>query len=68
MPFNSVGVKVGLKLTMTPGAGNPKTESAWTLGKGPKVVKKKQKMTVKFNIFLNMFDHFRNYPQEALPL
>jgi len=39
---------------MVPGGGKPRTESEWTYGRGPKVVRKKQKMTVKDKVFLNI--------------
>jgi hypothetical protein len=52
------GSYAGLKLTIVPGAGKPKTESAWAFGRGPKMVKKKQTIMVRFKDFLNMLGNF----------
>jgi len=41
---------------MVPGVGKPKTESAWALGRGPKEDRKKQKITLKLKLFLNMIN------------
>jgi hypothetical protein len=51
------GIYAGLKLTMAPATGKFKTVSAWAFGNGPKVVKKKQKITVKLKNLLNIANY-----------